>query len=67
MESCWKNEIPESTSFPSGHATLAFATATALALDYKKWYVVVPAYLWDQWVIQECISANIIQAICLVA
>ena len=33
-------------SFPSGHATLAFATATTLALEYKKWYVVVPAYLW---------------------
>jgi membrane-associated phospholipid phosphatase len=33
-------------SFPSGHASLAFATATTLALDYKKWYIVVPAYLW---------------------
>jgi len=33
-------------SFPSGHATLAFNTATTIALDYKKWYVVVPAYLW---------------------
>jgi membrane-associated phospholipid phosphatase len=33
-------------SFPSGHTTLAFATATTLALQYKKWYVVVPAYLW---------------------
>lgn len=33
-------------SFPSGHSSLAFSTATSLALDYKKWYVVVPAYLW---------------------
>jgi membrane-associated phospholipid phosphatase len=33
-------------SFPSGHTSLAFATATTLALDYKKWYIVVPAYLW---------------------
>jgi membrane-associated phospholipid phosphatase len=33
-------------SFPSGHTTLAFATATTLALDYKRWYFVVPAYLW---------------------
>ncbi|MEO8711569.1 MAG: phosphatase PAP2 family protein [Parafilimonas sp.] len=33
-------------SFPSGHAALAFATATSLSLEYKKWYVVVPAYAW---------------------
>jgi membrane-associated phospholipid phosphatase len=33
-------------SFPSGHTSLAFATATTVALDYKKWYIVVPAYLW---------------------
>jgi membrane-associated phospholipid phosphatase len=33
-------------SFPSGHASLAFATATSLSLEYKKWYVVVPAYAW---------------------
>lgn len=33
-------------SFPSGHAALAFATATSLSLQYKKWYVVVPAYAW---------------------
>ncbi len=31
-------------SFPSGHTTAAFATATALSLTYKKWYVAVPAY-----------------------
>jgi membrane-associated phospholipid phosphatase len=33
-------------SFPSGHTTLAFSTATSLSLNFKKWYVVVPAYLW---------------------
>ncbi|HWB25158.1 MAG TPA: phosphatase PAP2 family protein [Chitinophagaceae bacterium] len=33
-------------SFPSGHTTIAFATATSLSLEYRKWYVVVPAYAW---------------------
>lgn len=33
-------------SFPSGHASLAFATAASLSLVYKKWYIVVPAFLW---------------------
>lgn len=33
-------------SFPSGHTSLAFATATSLTLTYKKWYVAAPAYLW---------------------
>lgn len=33
-------------SFPSGHTTSAFASATALSLSYKKWYVTVPAYLY---------------------
>lgn len=33
-------------SFPSGHASLAFATATSVSLEYKKWYIVVPAYAW---------------------
>ncbi|MBS1651975.1 MAG: phosphatase PAP2 family protein [Bacteroidetes bacterium] len=33
-------------SFPSGHTTAAFATATTLSLSYKKWYVAVPAYLY---------------------
>jgi membrane-associated phospholipid phosphatase len=38
---------PASTkSFPSGHTTMAFATATALTLEYKKWYIAVPAYAW---------------------
>ena len=33
-------------AFPSGHTTLAFATAASLAIEYKKWYVTVPAYAW---------------------
>ncbi|TKK70741.1 phosphatase PAP2 family protein [Ilyomonas limi] len=33
-------------AFPSGHTTLAFATATSLTLEYKKWYIAVPAYAW---------------------
>lgn len=35
-----------SPSFPSGHTTTAFATATSLSLAYPKWYVIAPAYLW---------------------
>ncbi|HUC83327.1 MAG TPA: phosphatase PAP2 family protein [Flavisolibacter sp.] len=34
------------SSFPSGHTSNAFATATTLSLTFKKWYVTVPAYLW---------------------
>jgi undecaprenyl-diphosphatase len=33
-------------SFPSGHTSVAFATATSLYLAYPKWYVAVPAYAW---------------------
>lgn len=33
-------------SFPSGHTSLAFATATALTFKYPKWYVIAPSYLW---------------------
>lgn len=33
-------------SFPSGHTSTAFTTATMLSLSYPKWYVVVPAYAW---------------------
>jgi len=35
-----------SYSFPSGHTSQAFATATALSLLYPKWYIIAPAYLW---------------------
>jgi len=40
------NSPTHGPSFPSGHSTLAFSTASTLALQYKKWYVAVPAYLW---------------------
>lgn len=36
----------ESPSFPSGHTSMAFSTATSLTLAYPKWYVYVPAFLW---------------------
>jgi undecaprenyl-diphosphatase len=44
-------EIPKagaggSPSFPSGHTSQAFATATALYLEYPKWYIAIPAYGW---------------------
>jgi len=35
-----------SNSFPSGHTSLAFATATAMSLKYPKWYVIAPSYFW---------------------
>lgn len=37
---------PSHYSFPSGHTSTAFTTATALSQAYPKWYVVVPSYLW---------------------
>jgi len=39
-------ESETSLSFPSGHTSAAFAVATSLSLEYKKWYVAVPAYAW---------------------
>jgi len=35
-----------SPSFPSGHTSSAFATATSLSLTYPKWYVIAPSYVW---------------------
>ena len=40
------NSMTHNQSFPSGHTSLAFATATTLSIQYKKWYVTVPAYVW---------------------
>lgn len=37
---------PSTYSFPSGHTTAAFASATALTLSYREWYVAVPAYAY---------------------
>lgn len=39
-------ETETSFSFPSGHTSLAFTTATALSLRYPKWYVIAPSYFW---------------------
>ncbi len=33
-------------SFPSGHTSIAFSTATSLSIIYPKWYVIVPSYTW---------------------
>jgi membrane-associated phospholipid phosphatase len=42
-----KRDDPENgLSFPSGHTSAAFCTATELALRWHKWYVIVPAYLY---------------------
>lgn len=51
----YPNEIIQRTetgpySFPSGHTTAAFSTATALTLSTKKWWVGVPAYSYASFV-----------------
>ena len=35
-----------SSSFPSGHTTAAFETATSLSLNFPKWYVIAPSFIW---------------------
>ncbi len=35
-----------SPSFPSGHTSAAFSTATSLSLAFPKWYIIAPSYLW---------------------
>lgn len=35
-----------SRSFPSGHTSDAFATATSLSIAFPKWYVIAPSFLW---------------------
>jgi membrane-associated phospholipid phosphatase len=41
-----KKSAAGSPSFPSGHTSAAFATATSLSMAYPKWYIVVPSYTW---------------------
>jgi membrane-associated phospholipid phosphatase len=41
-----KRAIAGSLSFPSGHTSDAFATATSLSLAFPKWYVIAPSFLW---------------------
>ena len=35
-----------SPSFPSGHTSSAFSTATSLCIAFPKWYVIAPSFLW---------------------
>lgn len=35
-----------SSSFPSGHTSDAFSTATSLSLAFPKWYVIAPSYIY---------------------
>lgn len=35
-----------SPSFPSGHTSSSFATATSLSLMYPEWYVIAPCFAW---------------------
>jgi membrane-associated phospholipid phosphatase len=41
------DKIESDYSFPSGHTSSAFATATSLAITTKKWYIAVPAFAWS--------------------
>lgn len=39
-------EIQQNYSFPSGHTSNAFCTATSLSLNFPRWYVIVPSFAW---------------------
>ncbi len=38
--------LENTPSFPSGHSSVAFQTATAIAFAFPYWQVAVPFYLW---------------------
>lgn len=40
------HKTEDSYSMPSGHTSLAFSMATSVSLQYRKWYVVAPAYIY---------------------
>jgi undecaprenyl-diphosphatase len=42
----YPDQYEDGKSFPSGHTSVAFSTATSLSINHKKWYVIVPAYTW---------------------
>ena len=42
----YPNEIDNGNSYPSGHTSIVFTTATSLTLISKKWYIAVPAFAW---------------------
>ena len=35
-----------SPSFPSGHTSDAFSTATSLSIAFPKWYIIAPSYIY---------------------
>jgi membrane-associated phospholipid phosphatase len=41
-----KKSAGGSPSFPSGHTSSAFTTATLLSLSYPKWYIIAPSFIW---------------------
>jgi membrane-associated phospholipid phosphatase len=41
-----KKSYGGSPSFPSGHTSSAFATATSVSLAYPKWYIIIPSFTW---------------------
>lgn len=41
-----KITVADGYSMPSGHTSIAFATATSLSISYPKWYVIVPTFGW---------------------
>ena len=41
-----KHSTGGSYSFPSGHTSMAFATATSLSLVCPKWYVILPSFTY---------------------
>ena len=48
-----------SFSMPSGHTSTAFYTATWLTLEYPKWYVAVPSFLWAGFVAHSRMQAGV--------
>jgi undecaprenyl-diphosphatase len=41
-----KHSVAGSKSYPSGHTSMAFAAATSISLQYPKWYVIAPAFIY---------------------
>ncbi len=42
----YNKQSPTDYSFPSGHTTVAFSTATTLSLSFPKLYVIVPSFAY---------------------
>ena len=45
-ESIHTYSFTDGKSFPSGHTTIAFATATTMAFQSRRWYITVPIITW---------------------